>query len=164
MKTVKARIPTTPISLRKKTYPSKILPTVRKIRQPANLKRLRRENTRLLICDFTTRSNLYKPTINLHRMRSHSSSRNIVSLSQLQNAERQRIYDQHIKKMHEIDGQRLSVKKIKDEQNRIAEVLRKSKEVSKSFKQLEQQNKRKQEDRKMVGTLIDIQLKPRIRT
>jgi tryptophan 2,3-dioxygenase len=97
-------------------------------------------------------------------MRSHSSSRNIVSLSQLQKAERQRIYDQHIKKMSEIDGQRLSAKKIKEEQNRIAEVLRKSKEVANSFKQLEQQNKRKQEDRKMVETLIDLQLKPRIRT
>lgn len=97
-------------------------------------------------------------------MHSHSSSRNIVSLSQLQNAERQRIYDQHIKKMLEIDSQRKSAKKIKEEQNRIAEVLRKSKEVSKSFKQLEQQNKRKQEDRKMVETLIDIKRKPRMRT
>jgi hypothetical protein len=65
---------------------------------------------------------------------SEISTVNGLSVNTVQNAELKRKYDRHINKILEINHKKSSVKLISDEQKKISEILKKSKEMSRHFK------------------------------
>ncbi len=62
------------------------------------------------------------------------STVNGLSVNPVQNAQLKRRYDQHISKILAISQKKSSVKLISEEQRKISDILKKSKEKSKQFR------------------------------
>ena len=91
------------------------------------------------------------------------SCRTLLPMSSQGEKERQRHYDKHIKKILEIEKTQ-NQKKILDSQSKIAENLRKTKDLNRKFRQEEEKTQRLHEDKKMINTLLEIDRKGRMKT
>lgn len=92
-----------------------------------------------------------------------TSTRSLMAINHKEAKERERNYNFHVRKIVEI-GKHQHHNTFADEQKKIADNLRRSKEIARKFKEGEELTKRHQEDRKMILTLIDIHKKPRIKS
>jgi phage gp16-like protein len=92
------------------------------------------------------------------------STVNGLSVNPIQNAQLKRRYDHHISKILAISQKKSSVKLISEEQRKISDILKKSKEKSKHFKEREFMVKCDAENKRLLKSLSTINARQRAKT